>query len=204
MSRCEPAGEAASEATQLQVIPINYFLPSLSDTEFSSEACTYGLRKMGQVARYPSQAVLVSIEILSFAFGIVLIAVAVLGGGFELKELKVPKVGGFARFGALVVGCFFIATGLGLSKSMLDSIATQPSQSPTQPSSSFVPEPSQPEPGPVDPPPAQPSSAPVPEPSQPEPSTVVPPPTRPDVVIEPPPSLGDRTRRSQTYVPPPP
>lgn len=56
-----------------------------------------------------------TLQILSFLMGCVLIGVAVVGGGFELKELKVPRVGYGARAFALFVGLAFIGTGIGLS-----------------------------------------------------------------------------------------
>jgi hypothetical protein len=54
-----------------------------------------------------------SIEIASFVFGGILLFVGVLGGGFELKELKVPKVGTGVRLMAAVLGIVFISVGLG-------------------------------------------------------------------------------------------
>jgi hypothetical protein len=54
-----------------------------------------------------------SIEIASFVFGGILLFVGVLGGGFELKELKVPKVGTGVRLLAAVLGLVFITVGFG-------------------------------------------------------------------------------------------
>lgn len=54
-----------------------------------------------------------SIEIASFVFGGILLFVGVLGGGFELKELKVPKVGTGVRLLAAVLGLVFITAGFG-------------------------------------------------------------------------------------------
>jgi hypothetical protein len=54
-----------------------------------------------------------SIEIASFVFGGILLFVGVLGGGFELKELKVPKVGTGVRLLAAVLGIVFISVGFG-------------------------------------------------------------------------------------------
>jgi hypothetical protein len=48
---------------------------------------------------------------LSFLFGALLIAVAVLGGGLEVKEIKVPKVGSVARLLSAIVGIFFVLIG---------------------------------------------------------------------------------------------
>ena len=53
-------------------------------------------------------------SLVVFLFGAILLAVAILGGGFELKELKVPKVGWLPRFISALVGMFFVVVGIGL------------------------------------------------------------------------------------------
>jgi hypothetical protein len=55
-----------------------------------------------------------TLEVISFAIGGLLIATAIVGGGFEIKEIKMPRVGPGARSGALVVGTLFILMGLGI------------------------------------------------------------------------------------------
>jgi hypothetical protein len=55
-----------------------------------------------------------SIEFLSFLVGSVLIGVAIIGGGFELKELKMPRVGVAVRLVSLGAGLAFIVLALGL------------------------------------------------------------------------------------------
>ena len=55
-----------------------------------------------------------TLEVISFIIGGLLIATAVVGGGFEIKEIRMPKVGAGARTGALVVGLLFILMGLGI------------------------------------------------------------------------------------------
>lgn len=54
-----------------------------------------------------------SIEIVSFVFGGILLFVGVVGGGFEVKELKVPKVGMGVRVVATIVGLLFVCLGFG-------------------------------------------------------------------------------------------
>jgi hypothetical protein len=54
-----------------------------------------------------------TIQIAAFAFGGILVFVGVLGGGFEVKELKVPKVGPGVRVLSAVVGLLFICVGFG-------------------------------------------------------------------------------------------
>jgi len=47
-------------------------------------------------------------QMAAFAFGCLLLLVAILGGGFELKMLKVPKVGRASRWVACLFGMFFV------------------------------------------------------------------------------------------------
>ena len=49
-----------------------------------------------------------TIETLSFILGALLVLAGILGGGFEIKEVKIPKISGVTRFIAMVVGLAFI------------------------------------------------------------------------------------------------
>lgn len=49
---------------------------------------------------------------ISFLFGAILVAVAILGGGFEIKEIKVPQVRGVTRIVAAFVGLLFLSIGI--------------------------------------------------------------------------------------------
>lgn len=49
---------------------------------------------------------------LAFVFGALLLLIGLLGGGFEVKELKLPKVGWSIRLISITVGMFFLAIGL--------------------------------------------------------------------------------------------
>jgi hypothetical protein len=71
-----------------------------------------------------------TINTLMLGFGAVLLFVGILGGGFELKEFKVPKVGPFARILASVIGCVFILVGIGLGAGLQ---ANPPHNSPAKP-----------------------------------------------------------------------
>ena len=53
-----------------------------------------------------------TLQTMSFIFGAILLAVAILGGGFEVKEIKVSKVTMPGRVSAGIVGLFFIGLGL--------------------------------------------------------------------------------------------
>jgi hypothetical protein len=57
-----------------------------------------------------------AIEMAVFAFGSLLMLVAILGGGFEVKELKVPKVGPASRIAACACGMLFIFLGIYLNR----------------------------------------------------------------------------------------
>jgi hypothetical protein len=58
--------------------------------------------------------VTVSPEIASFIFGALLILIAILGGGFDASQLKIPKVGLGVRIVAFVGGVLFVLYGFEL------------------------------------------------------------------------------------------
>lgn len=49
---------------------------------------------------------------ISFVFGATLLIVGIWGGGIEIKELKIPRVGGMVRSLSLLIGIIFIVLGL--------------------------------------------------------------------------------------------
>jgi hypothetical protein len=49
-----------------------------------------------------------TLQIVCFSFGALLLLAAIIGGGFELKELKIPKLARAARIFAFVLGVFFV------------------------------------------------------------------------------------------------
>jgi hypothetical protein len=55
-------------------------------------------------------------EIVIMLLGAVLVLVGLLGGGFELRELKIPRVGWAARVPALVAGSILLLIGIGLTQ----------------------------------------------------------------------------------------
>lgn len=55
-----------------------------------------------------------TLEAVSFVIGGILIVTAIVGGGFEIKEIKMPRVGAVPRFFSLVVGAFFVLIGIGV------------------------------------------------------------------------------------------
>ena len=49
-----------------------------------------------------------TLQAMSFIFGALLLAVAILGGGFEIKDIKVPNVTPSVRIIAGIVGTIFV------------------------------------------------------------------------------------------------
>ncbi|HLJ26859.1 MAG TPA: hypothetical protein VKY85_09130 [Candidatus Angelobacter sp.] len=56
---------------------------------------------------------------LVLGLGAVLLLVAIIGGGFEIKEFKVPKVGPAPRVLAAIAGMVFIVLGIGLGSTQI-------------------------------------------------------------------------------------
>lgn len=52
-----------------------------------------------------------TIETLAFIFGALLILIGLLGGGFEAKEIRIPRVSGTGRLVFVVVGMSFVVLG---------------------------------------------------------------------------------------------
>ena len=55
-----------------------------------------------------------SIDALAFGLGAILLLIGILGGGFELRELKIPTVSKPVRFISLVAGVFLLLIGIGM------------------------------------------------------------------------------------------
>jgi hypothetical protein len=56
----------------------------------------------------------VTIEVISFIIGGILIGTAIVGGGFEIKEIKMPRVGAGVRIVSLVAGSGFVLLAMGI------------------------------------------------------------------------------------------
>ena len=55
-----------------------------------------------------------SIDAVAFAFGAILLLIGILGGGFELRELRIPTVSKPIRIISVVVGVFMLLLGIGI------------------------------------------------------------------------------------------
>jgi len=82
-----------------------------------------------------------TLQTMSFIFGAILLAVAILGGGFEVKEIKVSNVTIGVRIIAGVVGLFFIGLGFWPQPSALTESVSVPEGSGMGPTRVVVPRP---------------------------------------------------------------
>lgn len=55
-----------------------------------------------------------TIDVVAFIIGGILIGTAVVGGGFEIKEIRMPRVGAGVRIASLIVGSGFLLLGMGI------------------------------------------------------------------------------------------
>ncbi|NJK75857.1 MAG: hypothetical protein HC942_19970 [Microcoleus sp. SU_5_6] len=69
------------------------------------------------------------LKILTFILGSILLLIGIFGGGFQVKELKIPQIGKFSRFLATSLGIFFILISLGLDTPTPPDRRTPPSSS---------------------------------------------------------------------------
>lgn len=77
------------------------------------------------------------LKILTFILGSILLLIGIFGGGFQVKELKIPQIGKFSRFLATSLGIFFILISIGLDEQPPTPPRSDPSpQSSPQSSSS--------------------------------------------------------------------
>jgi hypothetical protein len=56
-----------------------------------------------------------SLEVMAFILGGLLVGAGIFGGGLEIKELKLPQIAGFARAASLTIGAAFIALAIFLN-----------------------------------------------------------------------------------------
>jgi hypothetical protein len=67
-------------------------------------------------------------EMVAFIFGCALVLIGIIGGGMEIKELKVPTISGLTRIISIVVGVGFIGFGVELLHSNPQQTALQGAQ----------------------------------------------------------------------------
>ena len=73
-----------------------------------------------------------SLQSMSFIFGAILLAVGILGGGFEIKEIKVSNVSIGVRIVAGIVGLVFIGFGFWQQPSTVTGSESAPANSGTE------------------------------------------------------------------------
>jgi hypothetical protein len=66
-----------------------------------------------------------TLQAMSFIFGAILLAVAILGGGFEIKEIKVSNVTIGVRIVAGIAGLLFIGLGFWQPSALPESIRAE-------------------------------------------------------------------------------
>jgi hypothetical protein len=71
-----------------------------------------------------------SVNTVTFFLGLALMVVAILGGGLEIKEVKIPSMGRLARAVSFVIGCGLLALALA-EPEYLDRLATNSSPATT-------------------------------------------------------------------------
>lgn len=77
-----------------------------------------------------------SLEVMSFILGGILVAAGVFGGGIEIKELRLPQIGTPARVAACIVGAAFVVLAVYLGSTKNPPPAASPGGvPPTQPAS---------------------------------------------------------------------
>ena len=75
-----------------------------------------------------------SLETMSFILGGILIGASLFGGGLEIKELKVPKIGSSSRVLCAIVGFVFVGLAIVLNtKELREDITKKPTTAFQQP-----------------------------------------------------------------------
>lgn len=78
-----------------------------------------------------------SIETLSFILGGILLAAALFGGRLEVKELKLPQIGTFARFLCAVAGLGFIGLAIYFHPTLSSANPAVPTAAAKKPTMTF-------------------------------------------------------------------
>lgn len=84
------------------------------------------------------EGVSMSLETMAFVLGGLLIAAGVFGGGLEIKELKLPQIGGTPRLVAAVLGAAFVVLALAINQKWMEQRRESTQPSPTESSRAFA------------------------------------------------------------------
>ncbi len=76
-----------------------------------------------------------SAELVVLMLGSLLVMIGIIGGGFEIKELKVPQVGGMARLVSGAAGAVLLVVGIGMKTEAVNN--KSPTDPPTPTSIAF-------------------------------------------------------------------
>lgn len=78
-----------------------------------------------------------TVEFVVISLGALLLLTGIIGGGFEIRELKIPQVGRIARILSTVVGIMLMLTGIGMA-AQPSSTDSPPTVSQDQPATAFT------------------------------------------------------------------
>lgn len=67
-----------------------------------------------------------SLDIMAFVLGGLLVAAGLFGGGIEIKELKLPQISGGARIASTVIGVGFVVLALSINLKWIDPKGANP------------------------------------------------------------------------------
>ena len=73
-----------------------------------------------------------TLEIVSFILGGLLVLIGIIGGGLEVRELKIPNVKWTTRIFSIIGGLFFISLGIGI-QSEVPKVVNNQTKSSTNP-----------------------------------------------------------------------
>ncbi|ASC71194.1 hypothetical protein XM38_021460 [Halomicronema hongdechloris C2206] len=112
-----------------------------------------------------------SIDIVAFIFGAILLSTGLWGGGLSIRDISIPKIGTIPRAASIGMGIFIILMGIGLSE--VSPVDTSEESTPTEDSTTDAtestegPDPPTPAPTPIsNPPTPEPTSASATDPDQ--------------------------------------
>jgi hypothetical protein len=99
-----------------------------------SHARAAALALLQPIQRNLGQEITVGIGWTSFVFGLLLLFVAIVGGGFEIREVKVPQVGWGVRTAAALIGIAFLVLGIvGFQKANAGVLPAPPASASPEP-----------------------------------------------------------------------
>lgn len=75
----------------------------------------------------------IALETILALLGALLLLTAIIGGGFEIKSAKIPKVGVGGRIVSFVVGLFCLVLAIGIAPGLDDDVLAEETTEPAEP-----------------------------------------------------------------------